>query len=403
MFAEITPAGQRVAPRFPQLVQDRRRRTAHNARAVERIPRSPTSVAPVEINAAATETCDFCFPFGPDRNSHMSKLQPTSSVAQRKPSPPLDAGDKIDFGACRSMKITCVSEIGWLNGAKLMQEVGAAGGPGVSQWRIPWDDENARGSCSLLEIETLDHARRRILIDAGWNRDYMRARFAATGVDRMLENGEIEAVLFTHEHMDHLFGLQAVLERRPDIRIYIPSTFHAEAERFIASAEFPDAHAGNGVAHTGELIRLDPGGAHVLMPGLAAVVFELPIMLAVSGEMSLYANVADKGLVAITGCGHHTLERITAFAAENLTEGSRLYGLYGGLHLAPFGTLAPPQEAVVRGMGKYGFRRIACNHCTGLAAVELMVELGYPVVRGRGADGSVSDLYVGNGDCVTFD
>lgn len=333
----------------------------------------------------------------------MSTPQPSRPAAPRGASAPHGAGDKIDFGACRSVRITCISELGWLDSQKLMQDVGTAGGAGVSQWRIPWDNENARGSCSLLEIETLEGTRRRILVDAGWNPNYMRARFAATGVDKLLENGDIEALFFTHEHMDHLFGLQAVLERRPDMRIYIPSTFHAEAERFIAAAEFPDCHAGNTVAHTGELIRLEPGGAHVLMPGLAAVVFELPIMLAVSGEMSLYASVARKGLVAITGCGHHTLERITAFATENFADGARLYGLYGGLHLAPFGALAPPQEAVVRGMGKYGFQRIACNHCTGLTAVELMVELGYPVVRGRGADGSVSDLYVGNGDCVTFD
>jgi len=31
-----------------------------------------------------------------------------------------------------------------------------------------------------------------------------------------------------------------------------------------------------------------------------------------------------------------------------------------------------------------------------------MVELGYPVVHGTGRDGSVTDLYVGNGDSVTF-
>ena len=53
-------------------------------------------------------------------------------------------------------------------------------------------------------------------------------------------------------------------------------------------------------------------------------------------------------------------------------------------------------------MGRYGFKQIACNHCTGLATVELKVELGYPVVRGTGRDKSVSDLYVGNGNSVTF-
>jgi hypothetical protein len=60
-----------------------------------------------------------------------------------------------------------------------------------------------------------------------------------------------------------------------------------------------------------------------------------------------------------------------------------------------------PQEAMIRDMGRYGFDRIACNHCTGLPAVELMTALGYPIVRGTGNLGSISDLYIGNGDSVT--
>ena len=296
-----------------------------------------------------------------------------------------------------------MSEIGWVNNDALMADIGAAGGIDGNQWGVPWHDENARGSCSLLEVELLDGARRRLLIDAGWNRDYMRQRLATTGVDKLLASGEIETLFITHEHMDHLFGLQAVLELRPDIAICVPATFKPQGYEFIAGAEFPAAHAANQIAHTGKVFRLEADGVHQLLPGLAAVAFDLPIILGIEGEQSLYANVQGKGLVAITGCGHHTLDRIAAFAAENFEDGATLHGVYGGLHLAPFGRLAPAQEAAVRNMGKYGLKRIACNHCTGLPAVELMLALGYPVVKGRGADGSVSDLYVGNGDSVAFD
>lgn len=79
-----------------------------------------------------------------------------------------------------------------------------------------------------------------------------------------------------------------------------------------------------------------------------------------------------------------------------------MYGVYGGLHIAPFGPLKPEQEQVVKEMGKYNFQKLACNHCTGLPAVQKMIELGYPVVRGTGRFGSQSDLYVGNGDEVVF-
>ena len=318
------------------------------------------------------------------------------------PDGPLTTTDKIDFGGCRAIRLTCVSEIGWASNEGLMQDIAGGGGVAASQWQMPWREENARGSCSLLEIEGLDGSRRRLLIDSGWNRDYMRARFAATGVDKMLRAGEIEAMFLTHEHMDHLFGLQAVLALKPDIAIYVPSTFTDDAFRFIAGADVPEAHAGNCAPHEGELIRLEPGRVHALMPGLAAVGFDLPIMLGIVGEQSLYARIEGKGLVAVTGCGHHTVERIMTFARDHLADGSQFYGLYGGLHLAPFGSLAPENEAVVRDMGKYRLKRIACNHCTGLPAVKLMIDLGYPIVRGSGRDGSISDLYVGNGDSVTF-
>jgi 7,8-dihydropterin-6-yl-methyl-4-(beta-D-ribofuranosyl)aminobenzene 5'-phosphate synthase len=311
--------------------------------------------------------------------------------------------EKIDIGACRALKATCISETGWASNDRLMQDIASGGGVTASQWRMPWGADNARGSCSLLEIEGLDGSRRRFLIDAGWSRDYMRERFAATGVDALLRAGAIEAVFLTHEHMDHLFGLQAVLELKPDIALYIPSTFSDDARRFIAGADVPEAHAGNAAAHTGELIQLGAGRVHALAPGLAAVGFDLPIILGIVGEQSLYANIEGKGLVAVTGCGHQGVERIMAFARDHLAGGTEVYGLYGGLHLAPFGPLAPEKEEMIRSMGKYRLKRIACNHCTGLAAVELMLKLGYPVVRGGARDGSVSDLYVGNGDIVTFD
>ena len=315
----------------------------------------------------------------------------------------LNPSKKIDFGVCRAVSVTCVSEIGWASNDGLMQDIAAGGGMAASQWRVPWREDNARGSCSLLEVEGLDGSRRRLLIDSGWNLDYMRARFAATGVDELLRAGEIEAVFLTHEHMDHLFGLQAVLELKPEIAIYVPSTFSGDACRFIAGADVPEAQARNGAPHQGELIRLEPGRVHALMPGLAAVGFDLPIILGIDGEQSLYVRIEGKGLVAVTGCGHHTVERIMDFARDHLVNGTQVYGLYGGLHLAPFGPLAPDKETIVRDMGKYRLKRIACNHCTGLPAVKLMIDLGYPVVRGSGRDGSISDLYIGNGDSVIFD
>ena len=130
--------------------------------------------------------------------------------------------------------------------------------------------------------------------------------------------------------------------------------------------------------------------------------FDLPILIRVRGEESLYFNVKDVGMVLVTGCCHQNTITLADFAVNKIEGGDNMYGVYGGLHIAPFGPMNKKREFIVKEMGKYGFKKVACNHCTGEAAVKKMIELGYPVVRGTKRFGSKSDLCVGNGDVVKF-
>ena len=59
------------------------------------------------------------------------------------------ASGKFDMGQCKSVKIKCVSELGWFDGIKLGASVKAAGVAKPNQWSVPWDPENAAGSCTL--------------------------------------------------------------------------------------------------------------------------------------------------------------------------------------------------------------------------------------------------------------
>ncbi|QTA85134.1 MBL fold metallo-hydrolase [Desulfonema magnum] len=312
------------------------------------------------------------------------------------------AESKYDIGQCKSVKIKCISEVGWFDEEKLVGQMNAAGGLETNQWIIPWDPENAAGSSTLIDMESLDGTHHKFLLDTGWNTAYMDNCFKREGIDKMLKNGEIEFLMISHEHLDHFWGLESVLKYNPEIKILIPDTFYPEGMQFLKGAEFITAGTRNGIPHQGELVRFEPGKVNKLYDGCAAVAFDLPILIRVRGEASLYFNVKDKGIVCVTGCCHQTILTFADFARENIVGGENLYGVYGGLHIAPFGPMNPEREHLVKGMGKYGFKKIACNHCTGLAAVQRMIELGYPVVRGTGRNGSASDLYVGNGDEVSF-
>lgn len=322
-------------------------------------------------------------------------------IEARQPLVP-DSGKPLAIGACRAVTITAVSEVGWWDTPRMMAEMKAGGGPSACQWTIRFDPENAAGSCSLIEIEGLDGSIRRILLDAGWNPEYMTERFRSTGVDRLLREGGIDFLFLSHEHLDHFWGIEAVLRLAPEIPILVPGTLREEGLAWLRGNAFPAAGIVNHVPHRGTVVRMLPGSVHRLLEGVASVTFDLPILLDIRGEQSLYANVAGQGLVCITGCCHQGVLNLVDYAATHLEDGGQAYGLYGGLHIAPFAGMTEEQAGIVRALGHYGFRKIAANHCTGAEAVKLMRELGYPVADGSGRDGSTGTSHLGNGDSVRF-
>ena len=99
---------------------------------------------------------------------------------------------KYDIGQCKSLRIKCISEVGWFDSEKLLNLVRAGGGLKANQWTIPWTPENAAGFCSLIDMETLDGHHHKFLLDTGWNNLYKDERFKRERIDKMLKNGEID-------------------------------------------------------------------------------------------------------------------------------------------------------------------------------------------------------------------
>lgn len=311
--------------------------------------------------------------------------------------------DLKEIGECKKVTIKAISEVGWWDNKVLLDDMKKAGGPKeAEQWTAEWDPKNPAGSCTLVEVEALNGSKKRFLIDTGWSSAYLDERFKDEGIDKMLKNGEIDFLYITHEHLDHFWGLETTLKYNPDLKIIIPSTFHPPALQLIAGADFPKPRVKNSVKHKGQLVKFQVGEMTKLMDGVVSVGFDIPIILKIQGEQSLYFNVKDKGLVLCTGCCHQNILTFSDYAVKNLNGKDRLYGLYGGLHIAPFGKLDDEGRGWVDKMGSYGFKQVAANHCTGLLAVQRMLELGYPVVKGSGKKGSQSNLYVGNGDSIVF-
>ncbi|MFV0436253.1 MAG: MBL fold metallo-hydrolase [Desulfopila sp.] len=309
---------------------------------------------------------------------------------------------KRDIGRCKSVRIKCVSELGWHDSNTVVEDIRLAGGTATSQWHIPWDNDNGAGCCSLIDIESIDGTHHKFLLDTGWNSQYMEEAFRREGIDRMLAEGEIEFLFISHEHMDHYWGVETTLKYNPQLPVIVPETFSEKGLRFLAGAQFPVPKAGNSVAHRGRLVKSSPKGISPLYAGCVSVTFDLPIDLGVRGEQSLFFHLQERGIVCVTGCCHQSILTLADFARDNIAGGETLYGVYGGLHIAPFGPMNPDREHIISEMAKYGFAKIACNHCTGQVAIDKMIELGYPVVPGTGRFGSQGDRHIGNGDEVVF-
>ncbi|MCB1776752.1 MAG: MBL fold metallo-hydrolase, partial [Candidatus Competibacteraceae bacterium] len=206
---------------------------------------------------------------------------------------------------------------------------------------------------------------------------------------QLLKDGQIEALVISHEHFDHFWGIGSTLRHCPNITLYIPEGFHPKGLAFIREQ-----------GHTGPLVVIPPQQPLLLFSGLAVVNFPMHTLLRVDGENVLYAHIRDRGMAMMTGCGHGGVLNLLDYARRAFQGGDRIHALYGGLHIAPLEDWDESRDRIVESLSQYGIAKLACNHCTGRRAVEKMLETGLPVLRGTARNGSQSALFVGNGDVV---
>ena len=333
-------------------------------------------------------------------------------------------GEKLDIGAVAGLKIDVLTETGWFDDARFKQDMADYGGSEQTQYRIAWDPENAGGYAALLTVTLLDGEQKRILLDTGWNREWMDYVFARHGVDRMLAAGEIDFLVLSHWHLDHFWGIESTLKHNPGLRIYAPATWRPEDRALMrekGEIKVEDRSGRsisickNEVPHEGELILTrsegEAGqGIYRLLPGVALRMFDATMLLQVRGENALFVNVADKGIVTVTGCGHPGIMNLLGFAKEKLASPG-LYGCYGGLHLSIFDTWKPEFDTILEEVKASGMQKMGCNHCTGWMWAEKAATHGVPIIKGtdaylsypkRSAQAKGSHAFLGNGDSVTF-
>lgn len=178
----------------------------------------------------------------------------------------------------------------------------------------------------------------RVLFDTGGNGRILLANMRKMG----LEPGEVNRVVISHAHADHLGGLNALLRTNADVVVYILPSFSDAVRRSITSegASYEDIVGPTRL--DGWLFSTGP------MPGPPS-------------EQALVV-ATNEGLVVMTGCSHPgilmILERVVSLFPEQT-----IALVMGGFHL--LSTSTEEIGRIVHAFQRHGVQRVAPSHCSG--------------------------------------
>ncbi len=223
------------------------------------------------------------------------------------------------------------------------------------------------GFSALVEV-----AGKRILFDTGNDGDTFAANVTAKGVD--LTN--LDFVVMSHRHSDHMAGLSHVLSVNPKVKIYapkegfgiygssLPSSFYRKDDSLQPQMRYYDGKPPEvmtfGTAWPGANFEPIDKTTEVA-PGitLIALVSDAPGTRELK-ELSLAVSTPD-GVVLLVGCSHPGIGKIVeAAAAIN----PKIQLIAGGFHLvvAPDDVIAKTVTAL---KDTFKVENVAPGHCTG--------------------------------------
>jgi 7,8-dihydropterin-6-yl-methyl-4-(beta-D-ribofuranosyl)aminobenzene 5'-phosphate synthase len=239
---------------------------------------------------------------------------------------------------------------------------------------------------SVLVAVAKGGAEHRFLFDAGTSPDGIMRNMSYLDIDP----GSIETVVCSHGHFDHTAGIDGLIRSlgRANMPVLIhphfwrrrrlvlpgrePLELPTTSRRALEEVGFdiiedaqPSFLFGHSVLITGEVARTtgyEPGFPPQ-QAWLDGSWHPDPLVL---DDQAMIVNVAGRGLVVITGCGHAGVVNIARYA-RRLCKGAPLYALLGGFHLS--GPLFEPLiPRVLADLAELNPDVLVPGHCTGWRA-----------------------------------
>ena len=185
-----------------------------------------------------------------------------------------------------------------------------------------------------------------ILFDTGGNGNVLLSNMELLQVDP----AEIDCVVLSHRHGDHIGGIAPLLPHMNPVRWYIPAVFVVQLRGTLEEA-------GHTVIAVTEPMQICAG------------VFSTGELGSTIKEQSLIVET-DAGLVVVTGCAHPGITNITATARK--LQNRKIYMILGGFHLSSHSEAE--LNRIVKQLQALGVHKVAPSHCTGERAMNLFAE-----------------------------
>jgi 7,8-dihydropterin-6-yl-methyl-4-(beta-D-ribofuranosyl)aminobenzene 5'-phosphate synthase len=240
------------------------------------------------------------------------------------------------------------------------------------------------GYSALVEIE-IGGSRHRILFDAGVSPDGL-----VDNLDRLAISPEtFEGIVLSHGHFDHVMGLEGLARRigRRNLPVMIHPEFWTRRRVVSPSGEWELPVPSRSRMEDAGFSLVEDRQPSVLFEGALLITGEVdrttgfergmsihqawradgwqpdPLIL---DDQALLLEVAGKGLVVLTGCGHSGIINIIRYA-KKLTGLDRLYAVIGGFHLTG-GLFEPIIPQTIDALKAEQPKVVIPAHCTGWRA-----------------------------------
>jgi len=189
-----------------------------------------------------------------------------------------------------------------------------------------------------------------ILFNTGGDSATLLSNMRTLGIDPQ----DVDVVVISHIHGDHVGGLAGFLEENHAATVYLPRSFPESVKDATRRAGAELVEVSSQEAGPVEICE------HVYSTG------ELGDWIK---EQSLVIETS-RGLVVITGCAHPGVVNIVRRAKE-LTGGD-VYLVLGGFHLG--GARRRRVECIIADLRRLGVQKVAPCHCTEEQAIRVFAE-----------------------------